>query len=651
MSLQILALAIYNRAGQRRELQFKPGMVNIITGASKTGKSALIDIVDYCLGRNDYTIPSGVIRDTVVWYVLHVRLRNTQALIGRPAPEGSETTSAVYLEVGGELTLPEYERLRANSNTTALEQFLTEGVGITANETVPPEGQSRAPLQANISHSRFLLYQPQSRIADRNLMFYRQEEQFIPQAIKDTLPYFLGACGDDQYDRLQQLRRLRRELRLLERRLADEQSLRGRDDSRARALIAEAENAGLLAPGTATTDVADPVGVLRRVSGWVPSQDGAVGNATLVSLQEEREGMLSAARTLQNEIEAARSFVAVQDGFDVEATDQKNRLTAINLFREEPSGNKCPLCEHELNGSVPKAEEVVRSLSSLERQMSATTRQRPRLEAFLAERESRLGELRQRLTENKGAIEAVVAQEGALQQERNRVVEQARVVGRVSLFLESVQAATRDSGLQVQIAEMRGRVATLESGLSDDAVEDRLTSILQVVGSDMTEWARRLELEHSEWPIGFELKNLTVVAHRNSGPIRLPQMGSGENWMGYHVVTHLSLHKLFVERNRPVPGLLMLDQPTQVYFPPEPTEDRSVDDLEDEDRQAVRRLFRLIFDVTEKLAGGLQVIITDHADLSDGWFQQAVVEKWRGGIKLVPNDWLTGTTGHEGAEE
>jgi Protein of unknown function (DUF3732) len=350
--------------------------------------------------------------------------------------------------------------------------------------------------------------------------------------------------------------------------------------------------------------------------------------------------MLASARTLQNEIEAARSFAAAQDGFDAEATDQKNRLTAIRLFRGEPGGNKCPLCEHELNGSVPKAEEIITNLSSLERQMSATTRQRPRLEAFLSERETRLGDVRQRLTENKTAIEAVVAQEAALQQERNRVVEQARVVGRVSLFLESVQVAEDDSGLQGQVDEMRGRLATLEAGLSDDAVEDRLTSILQVVGSDMTGWARRLELEHSEWPIGFELKNLTVVAHRNSGPIRLPQMGSGENWMGYHAVTHLGLHKLFVERNRPVPGLLMLDQPTQVYFPSEPSEDRSVDDLEDEDRQAVRRLFRLIFDVTEKLAGGLQVIITDHADLSDDWFQEAVVQKWRGGKKLVPQDWL-----------
>ena len=86
MNLQILALAIYNRDGERREIRFRPGKVNIITGASKTGKSALIHIVDYCLGRNKYTIPAGVIRETVVWYVLHIRLPNSEAIVGRPAP-------------------------------------------------------------------------------------------------------------------------------------------------------------------------------------------------------------------------------------------------------------------------------------------------------------------------------------------------------------------------------------------------------------------------------------------------------------------------------------------------------------------------------------------------------------------------------------
>lgn len=640
MNLQILALAIYNRAGERRELRFQPGKVNVVTGASKTGKTALIDIVDYCLGRSEYTIRSGVIRDTVVWYALQVLLPSCQAIIGRQAPDGTATSSAVYLDVGGDLRLPDFRDLRANSNTTALEQFLTEMVGIRANEHVSEPDSSASPLRANIKHARFLLFQPQYRIADPNLMFYRQQEPFLPQHIKDTLPYFLGATGDDQYERLQRLRRLKRELRILQRRQADEQSLRGRDDSRAVSLIAEAQNVNLPMPALAGTEAETMIVALRSLGGWTPANSDTLTASPLGPLQDERERLLTAARSTQGEIDAAHSFAAAEDGFTAEATDQKNRLSAIQLYKSEPAEPKCPLCEHDLPGSVPKAEAIRISLASLERQMRATTRQRPQLESFLAEREARLTDLRRRLTENKAAIEAVVTQEEALQRERGRTTEQAKVIGRISLFLESYQLVGTNDVLQSLIAELTDQVEALEASLSDEQVEDRLTSILQVVGSDMTAWSRELRLEHSESPISFELKNLTVVAHRRTGPIRLPQMGSGENWMGYHVVTHLALHKLFIEKQRPVPGLVMFDQPTQVYFPPEPSEDRSLDELDDDDRAAVRRLFRLIFDVTERLAPNLQVIITDHAELGEQWFQDAVVEKWRGGNKLVPTSWI-----------
>jgi len=47
-------------------------------------------------------------------------------------------------------------------------------------------------------------------------------------------------------------------------------------------------------------------------------------------------------------------------------------------------------------------------------------------------------------------------------------------------------------------------------------------------------------------------------------------MGSAANWIGYHLIAHLGLHKHFVERDRPVPRFLILDQPTQAYFPPDP---------------------------------------------------------------------------------
>lgn len=640
MSLQLLALAIYNRNGDRRDVVFRPGALNIITGKSLTGKSALIDIVDYCLGRDKYVIPSGVIADNVVWYVLHVLLPHGQAVIGRPAPERAESTTAAYLEVGGDLALPNFATLRTNTNTKALEQFLSEAIGITANENVPPAGQSRAPLQTNISHARFLLFQPQNTIADREVMFYRQKEPFIPQAIKDSLPYFLGATGDDQYDRLQKLRRLQREVRLRERRLEEEQALRGHENDRAVALIAEARNAGLLSPGGPPPhDFAEAVAVLQPLTAMVPTAEESNPNSTLNTLQNEREGLLSELRAAQNEIDAARAFASAQEGFSVEAGDQRNRLSSVGLFREEPEVNRCPVCDHDLSGTVPKADSLRANLANLDRQIIAATRQRPRLESFLTQKEEFVADLRRRLRENKGAIDALVLQEEALQQERNRYVEQAHVSGRISLFLESVRVAVEGGELDAQIADLRRRIAELEEGLFGDLAEDRLVSILQLIARDMSARARELELEHSEWPIGFDLKNLTVVAHRASGPTRLPQMGGGKNALGYHLVVMLALHKHFRDANRPVPGLLMLDQPTQVYFPSERAEDRSVDDLLDEDQHAVHRLFKMIYDFTRQLSPAMQVIITDHADLEEPWFQESIVERWRGDNKLVPQSW------------
>ena len=49
MTIQILEIILYGKNGKKRVLSFSLGKVNIITGSSATGKSAIIDIVDYCL--------------------------------------------------------------------------------------------------------------------------------------------------------------------------------------------------------------------------------------------------------------------------------------------------------------------------------------------------------------------------------------------------------------------------------------------------------------------------------------------------------------------------------------------------------------------------------------------------------------------------
>ena len=126
--------------------------------------------------------------------------------------------------------------------------------------------------------------------------------------------------------------------------------------------------------------------------------------------------------------------------------------------------------------------------------------------------------------------------------------------------------------------------------------------------------------------------------------VRLKQMGGGKNYMGYHVVTLLALHKLFQERNRPVPGILVFDQPTQVYFPSEQvykSASGSVEETErDADLEKVRKLFQMLHNFTTKEVPGFQIIVTEHANLRDQWFQDSIVEvPWTKPPALVPEAW------------
>jgi len=63
--MQLLFLAFYSASGERRDIRFVPGQLNVVTGASATGKSALLDMLEYCLGRDRIMMPVGPITATV----------------------------------------------------------------------------------------------------------------------------------------------------------------------------------------------------------------------------------------------------------------------------------------------------------------------------------------------------------------------------------------------------------------------------------------------------------------------------------------------------------------------------------------------------------------------------------------------------------
>ena len=160
----------------------------------------------------------------------------------------------------------------------------------------------------------------------------------------------------------------------------------------------------------------------------------------------------------------------------------------------------------------------------------------------------------------------------------------------------------------------------------------------------MSRYIRAFEAEFSEFPSRFDLTHLTVVIDRPDRPVPMSRTGGGENHLAYHLAALLALHHFAARNNRPIPQFLLIDQPTQVYFPSEKVykeADGSVQKTEaDADLVAVRRLFELLLEFTQKDVPGFQIIVTEHANLRDQWFQDALVEPpWTKPPALVPENW------------
>ena len=223
---------------------------------------------------------------------------------------------------------------------------------------------------------------------------------------------------------------------------------------------------------------------------------------------------------------------------------------------------------------------------------------------------------------------------------RDHVIERARVVGRISAFLDQTSLSDEREELDILVEEASRRVEVLTERVSAEDVEERVYTFLNLIADHMTDNAGGLELEHAEGRIRLDLKKLSVVAETVAGPIPLNRIGSGENWVGYHVVTHLALHRWFRERSRPVPGILVFDQPSQAHYPPEADQGDGVDWLQDADRRAVHNLFEFMRSASESIGDGFQLIVLDHAHLDDDWFNSSIVEEWRGDAALVPVEWI-----------
>lgn len=670
MQMALLAVVLWPKKTDKpfKAVSFKPGVINIITGQSGCGKSSLIHIVDYCLGSGKCSIPVGVIRDTVEWFGVHVQLANAQLLLGRRNPEDQEQSGDIFLVQADEIDLSA-QKPEKNATVDFLKQRLNEFAGL-PQLSFDPATSSGFKQPPSFRDLAAFTFQPQHIVANPHTLFFKTDTFEHREKLVTIFPLVLGALSGEQLKAKHQLHELQIDLDRKQQ-LVDRQLEAAREfTSQIRAFLARAQELGLLdgdARLPADAKTGDLLDQLRQVpkrlaSGRLPRVDVGAANrvvARIRELENEEDALatnLSSLSRRKLQIERLRTSV---NSYGIQLQSETAKLTGIDWFAKRvKETDQCPFCGNASEAALKAIDELAEQSHRMSQLSLSASNATPVLEkeANRLGKESR--ELETRLEKVRDERWGLEDQSVVFAEHRRTEVEAFRLSGRIEQALDLFSKTDPDSALAKSVSELNSRIAELRR-ISNPAQERvRLSGALQRFSQTASRYTEPLRLERGDDLVGLDVGELMVlISGKNDRKDALWEIGSAENWLGYHIATLLALHEEFLRLDHSfVPSFLMIDQPSQAYFPDVWPEDdgEKVEDVQTKksaDIAGVHRIFETLALAITRCKGKLQIIVTDHAgDITwQGIPFIHVIGNWREGKDefLIPQDWIDDTVSQE----
>lgn len=653
MNFQIKSLVLWprNHTFAPRVLPFTLGAVNVISGASRTGKSAVVPIIDYCLGSESCAIPVGIIREKCEWFGVVVATDEGEKLFARREPGDNSATGDMYVSEAQSVAVP--ERLEKNITVDALKSRLDRLAGLSTLDFSQASAGTGFTSRIGFRDLMGFLFQAQNVIANPNVLFYKADSYQHQERFKVVIPYVLGAITPELLAVQHELKEVERQLQAAERDLRASEQTSAEFRGRLSSLLIEATELGLLASDTSTGSVAEQLAALASIV-QMPAPEPKPSITGLEDVEKEFEALKaqessisSAAMQLyrrQHEILSLRGGV---EQFRSGVALQKERLAISDWLIHQLDGAGCPLCgssyeptTSELRGLVDELQKLERTAANFDVVPDTLDREaagvREKLNAVLEQ--LRAVQLQIREMENRSA-----------EVQSSRFTEQAaaRFLGRLETNLAVLGRVSENGELRERVDALRERVEPLRRVLTEAAIRSKERAAIETVDNFAGRFIKTLDAEHPDLPIRFQRSDLSIKVVRGNREDYLWELGSGSNWLSYHVAIALAFQYFFQSMHHsPVPNFIVMDQPSQVYFPKTLAENRTKDDPDpkftDDDVIAVRKVFDTLSQATRESKKPLQIIVLDHA-AETVWAGLPNIElaaEWRTGEKLVPDNWV-----------
>lgn len=642
MKSYIKAIIIFNENDEKRLVPLKQG-VNIITGESKTGKSALVEIIDYCLCSTRCTIPKGKITDFSYLYVLVMGIGDNTYIIAR-----------YNWDNGGKMYFSKEEKdfdykvlsLGYFSEKPTLPykdaQYEIEcalGLFVTNMATDADQQGKKASLRNMVSY----LFQHQNLMASKFALFYRFSDYYKRKDIIDQFPVFAGMISQEYYSDLIQLNTLKAQLK--------QKYKKQKANEKSTAYIKE-NLSPLLTDYFALLekDFDDKISAQKmlKMASNLPEFDDtqlfgeskiaerySVLNEKLEELRNEEREILLKIKNIDNASKTGNEFTEM-------LMDLKQQTTVAEI---EATEYICPLCGHDCQEIAKNDSQLIEATEWLDNELKIT-------EKYTADFSEDVRKLKDEHSKIDAKIKEVWKQIKMVEQKfisskalvsKREKVNYAKA--RIALYAEMSDSGIFET-VDEDIAELKEKIQQLEEKIQGFDVDTKKAKAQAFLSENMNRLSLSLDFEDEYRPINlnFGLLDETFDIYQyqnNREKIHLYEMGSGANWVSCHIALFLSFLRYFAKQdNSPMPLFMFFDQPSQVYFPQGDSKD---DEITQADLMAVNKMYKTIFDEINSIGEDTgilpQIIIVDHVDGNnlecEKEFEEYVRCNWRNGQALI----------------
>lgn len=614
MNFAIDAIVLFSFRGERRRIPFIRNGVNVITGESGTGKTAILDIVDYCFLSSEHKISDSIINENVSWYGLELFIDEKEFFLARHAPAGNRVSDNYFFSQN----YSEYANPITNIAETDLRNLLETIFGIDGRATVPYGGRA-IKAGSKLSFRYFFLFNTVSQdiITNSEVFFDRQNEDRYREALPRVFDLALGiddlaniSAREKREELLKEASRLRKKTEHI--------------DSREKLFELETSN------------------IARRAIEY-GLMDGKQQNPTSTDIRRMVEDAYR---------EPGTGWVQRYNEISSQIFSIGKRIRMLEQFSQETAGYKQSLVVLEdslkpMMAILSRSEEVVKTevfddlISGLKADLGKIRDEISRKKPVDGQVIDIIKGLKIQKAELAKLLEGVPPKPVALQSEREKWLFIGETKGKLDTFVE-VPRAVAMSGRS--LAEVEAEAAAIVVRDVDDERQHVLRAI-EDVALELKNQIKPVLENYAEYVPIFNYKEKKLEMRKPRSAL-IEKLGSSSNHMFMHLFHFMALQEVAISRkSRFVPSLLILDQPSRPYYGEEEKTSKK-ESLPKTDTGKITAAFGLlnnfISHINREYRTSFQMIVFEHVPVSifEEMENVHLVEKFRDGVALIPSNWL-----------